>query len=114
MVRGLSIGDIWLNETFKKIFKEFFVSLINGLVCSLVLMGAAILFFSDVTVKFAVIISGALFGIIIFATVVGATIPVILKKFGADPAIATGPFVTTTNDIVGIIIYLSIITFFFP
>lgn len=114
MVRGLSIGDIWINETLRKIFKEFFVSLVNGLVCSAVLMGASLLFFDSVSFKFALIISTALFGIVIFATVVGASIPVILKKFGADPAIATGPFVTTTNDIVGIIIYLSIITYFFP
>ncbi|OGU36951.1 MAG: magnesium transporter [Ignavibacteria bacterium GWB2_35_6b] len=114
MVRGLSIGDIWIDETFRKIGKEFFVSLVNGLVCSAVLMGASMLFFDTVSFKFAIIISSALFGIIIFATVVGAAIPVILKKFGVDPAIATGPFVTTTNDIVGIVIYLSIITYFFP
>lgn len=114
MVRGLSIGDIWINETLKKIFKEFFVSILNGLACSAVLMITSLVFFSDVTFKFSAIISSALFGIIIFATVVGAAIPVILKKFGIDPAIATGPFVSTTNDIVGIIIYLSIITYFFP
>ena len=113
MVRGLGTGDIWLNETLSKLWKEFFVSILNGLACSSVLLVASLIFFADVTFKFALIISTALFAIIIFATVVGATIPVILKKFKIDPAIATGPFVTTSNDIVGMIIYLSIITYFF-
>ncbi|MBU2493683.1 MAG: magnesium transporter [Bacteroidetes bacterium] len=113
MVRGLGTGDIWLNETLKKIGKEFFVSILNGFVCSAVLLIASLIFFSDVTFKFALIISIALFSIIIFATVVGASIPVLLKKLKIDPAIATGPFVTTSNDIVGMIIYLSIISYFF-
>lgn len=113
MVRGLGTGDIWLNETLKKIGKEFFVSILNGFVCSAVLLVASLIFFSDVTFKFALIISIALFSIIIFATVVGASIPVLLKKLKIDPAIATGPFVTTSNDIVGMIIYLSIISYFF-
>ena len=46
----------------------------------------------------------------IFSTVVGSTIPLFLKKLGTDPAIATGPFVATMNDIFGLSIYLSIIT----
>jgi magnesium transporter len=49
----------------------------------------------------------------IFSTVVGSLIPLFLKRMGADPAIATGPFVATMNDIFGLSIYLSIITFFF-
>jgi magnesium transporter len=51
--------------------------------------------------------------IIITASMVGASIPVMLKRLGADPAIATGPFVTTANDILGLFIYLTMITMFF-
>ncbi|MGD8778545.1 MAG: magnesium transporter [Ignavibacteria bacterium] len=117
MVRGLSSGDIWINESLKKLSKEFMVAMLNGIACSLILLLATTLFFSDsqdYSVYFALVLSVALLTIIIFATMVGATIPVILKKMGFDPALATGPFVTATNDILGLIIYIwFIIAFFF-
>ncbi|MCF8240469.1 MAG: magnesium transporter [Melioribacteraceae bacterium] len=114
MVRGLTTKEIWLNESLQKLSKEFFVAILNGIVCAVILLGASILFFNDITsIKFALVLSFALLAIIITATMVGATIPLVLRKFGADPAVATGPFVTTMNDVLGLIIYLSFITFFF-
>ena len=47
------------------------------------------------------------------ATIVGASIPLLLKKMNTDPAIATGPFVTTSNDILGLLVYLTIIIVYF-
>ena len=44
--------------------------------------------------------------VVLMATVVGSTVPMVLKRFGVDPALATGPFVTTSNDILGIVVYL--------
>ena len=52
----------------------------------------------------------SLFGVILFASVFGSLVPLVLEKLKIDPAIATGPFVTVTNDIVGMIIYMSIST----
>jgi magnesium transporter len=50
----------------------------------------------------------ALFSVIVFASVSGTYIPLTLHKFGIDPALATGPFITTTNDIIGLIIYFGV------
>jgi magnesium transporter len=109
MVRNLSSSDIWLRNSIQKLTKEFFVSLLNGIVCSSVLLLASILFF-PVDFPMALLLSGALMTIIVFATIVGAGIPLFLSKIGVDPAIATGPFVTTTNDILGLLIYLTFVT----
>ncbi|MBU1100452.1 MAG: magnesium transporter [Bacteroidetes bacterium] len=112
MVRGLSTGDIWMSRVIKNLSKEFGVALLNGLACSIILLGATYyLFESDI--MFSVILSVSLVIIMTFATMIGSTMPVLLKKMNIDPAIATGPFVTTTNDIFGLIIYLSLITMYF-
>ncbi|MEE9430443.1 MAG: magnesium transporter [Melioribacteraceae bacterium] len=115
MVRGLSTGDIWINESLKMLTKEFFVALLNGVVLSSILLVSVLIMFPrDVlALDFAYVLAGSLIIIIVIATVVGASIPVILKKFNTDPAIATGPFVTTTNDILGLFIYLTIVILYF-
>ncbi|MBN2572187.1 MAG: magnesium transporter [Ignavibacteriales bacterium] len=111
MVRGFSTGDLWISESLKKLAKEFFVALLNGLVLSIVLFGITYYFFSD-QLNFIIILSLSFTVVIVFATMIGAIIPIVLKKFGADPAIATGPFVTTLNDIIGLSVYLTFITIF--
>ena len=55
-----------------------------------------------------VIITVALMSVIIIASLIGTFVPLLLNKFGIDPALATGPFITTSNDICGILIYFSI------
>lgn len=112
MVRRLAVHDVWFSNSFKKIFKEFMVGFVNGIICGAILIIATHFLF-DAELKFSIVLSLSLLIIMIFATVAGASIPLILKKFGADPAVATGPFVTTMNDVFGLSIYLSIITFAF-
>ena len=112
MVRGISTGDIWMNRIFGTLSKEFGVALLNGLACATVLLGIThFLFHSELVFSF--ILSGALIVIMIFATMLGSIIPLVLKKINIDPAVATGPFVSTTNDIFGLVIYLTLITMFF-
>jgi magnesium transporter len=113
MVKGISTGDVWIKDSIKKLSKEFFVSMLNGLSCGLLLLVATRLFFNDVAFNFAILLSVSLLVIIIVSTMVGATTPLVFKKFGTDPAIATGPFVTTSNDILGLLIYLSFVTIFY-
>lgn len=114
MVRGMGSGDVWLSDNLKKLFKEFMVAMLNGIACGALLMIGTMLVFNDtVSLYFSFILSISLLLIIIFATMVGASIPLFLKKMGTDPAIATGPFVTTTNDILGLLIYLTFITVFY-
>ncbi len=114
MVRGLSTGDIWLNESLKNLTKEFLVALLNGIFLSSILLISVIVIFprGELSFDFALLLSLSLLIIIVMATIVGASIPLLLKKMNTDPAIATGPFVTTSNDILGLLVYLTIIIYF--
>lgn len=113
MVRGLSNDGMWSTNLFKKLLKEFAVAILNGIICALALFIGTSVLFPQVPLKFVLSLSVALLLVIISATMLGSGIPLFLKKLGSDPAIATGPFVTTTNDIIGIVIYLSVISMFF-
>ena len=67
----------------------------------------------ELSLTFALVLTSSLMIIIVMATIVGASIPLVLNKFDVDPAIATGPFVTTTNDILGLFTYLTIVILYF-
>jgi magnesium transporter len=96
-----------LDETlWQKLWKELRVGLINGVVCSTIILGVSLLFHMDLTL--CITASIALFFVILFASFFGTWIPMTLNRFKIDPALATGPFVTTLNDIFGLIIYFSI------
>ncbi len=96
-----------LDETlWQKLWKELRVGLINGLVCSAIILAVSLLFHMDLTL--CITASIALFFVIIFASFFGTWIPMTLNRFKIDPALATGPFVTTLNDIFGLIIYFTI------
>ncbi|MBU1098284.1 MAG: magnesium transporter [Bacteroidetes bacterium] len=110
MVRSINQSNIWFQQAFIKIGKEFLVSVLNGLTISSILFVITMIFFDNIV--FTIILSLSLLCIIIFATILGATIPLLLKKFNVDPAVATGPFVTTMNDIFGLFIYMAFLTIF--
>ncbi len=86
-----------------KLFKELGIGLINGIICSIILFGAS--HFLGYETKLALTVSISLFWVIIFASLFGTFIPLALNKFKIDPAVATGPFITTLNDILGLSIY---------
>jgi len=110
MVKGLGSGEIWFKESIRKLLKEFFVAILNGIVIASILFITTSIFFSETW--FIIILSLSLLVIIVFATMLGATIPLILKRMDIDPAVATGPFVSTMNDILGLLIYMTFITIF--
>lgn len=110
MVKGLGTGDIWFKESLKKLSKELAVAVLNGLAISAILFIITFFFFDEL--NFLIVLSLSLIFIIIFATMLGATIPILMKKLNADPAVATGPFVSTMNDILGLLIYMTFITLF--
>lgn len=109
MVQAMSGGSLWVKESLARLWKEFRVALLNGIISAIVLLGLTYYLF-DVSLNFAMILSLSLFVIMVNATMIGAVVPIVLKKLGADPVIATGPFVATSNDIIGLLIYLSLIT----
>ena len=106
IVRGLATGEVTFTDTGLRVVKELGVALFNGLLLGIMLF-AIVIFWQKMWFE-AIIISGSLLIVILISTVNGVVIPLMLKKLGADPAVAMGPFVTVSNDIVGVFIYLSI------
>ena len=92
---------------FTRLLKEFLLSLVNGLILALILIITMHLLLNiDFIIGFAVAISLIMVNII--ASLIGTFVPFILDRFKINPALATGPFITTGNDIVGILIYFYI------
>jgi magnesium transporter len=106
VVQGLANNTLGTKNIMPKIWKELRVALINGLICSLLLLGYNLMFSDSLTLSMTVSIS--LISVIIFASVLGTFIPMVLDKMKIDPAIATGPFITTTNDLLGLAVYFTL------
>lgn len=110
VVRGLATGDISLFNTGTRLWREMRVALINGLICGLILGLIVGFWLGDYRLGF--IVTVALMLIILISGFVGSAVPLALKKFNIDPALAAGPFITTYNDILSLFIYLSLVTIF--
>ena len=110
VIRGLATGDISILHTGERLLMELWVSLINGLLCG-ILLGLVVAFWlSDPQLGIGVGVS--LIAVILFSGSFGALVPLLLRRLNIDPALAAGPFITTSNDILGLVIYLGIITHF--
>ena len=102
VVQGLA-NDHMSGSILPRLLKELFVGVINGLVCTSVLL--LYNFIMDESLTLSITVGIALMTVIVFAAVFGTFIPLVLNKYKIDPALATGPFITTTNDILGVFIY---------
>ena len=109
IVQGLA-NDIVKGSLLKRLLKELGLSLINGTILSLltILFGLAI----NQPIELSLVISLSMLCVIVVAALIGTYIPIILNKRGIDPAIATGPFITTSNDIFGIFLFFYIAKIF--
>lgn len=112
MTRGLATGRVDLSDMFAIIFRELRVGLMMGLVCGAAVGGVASLFFSDGHFALGIVVFVAMVAAMTVAATVGTMAPAIMQRAGIDPAIASGPFVTTANDSIGIVIYLTTALFF--
>lgn len=106
MVQGIASGSLKLTSMWVRLLREFLGGLLIGITCSLILF--IYNFISGADARLTIAVSVSLFSIIVFASLFGTFVPMILNKCKIDPAIATGPFVTTTNDIVCCLLYFSI------
>ncbi len=106
VVQGLASGKLELSEAGKQLLKELGISLINACMISLLVFLYNWFFLDDLATTVSVSLS--LFAVVIFASVFGTLVPLTLERFKIDPALATGPFITITNDIIGMLIYLGI------
>ena len=92
----------------KKFIKELSVSAINGLICGLIIFIFCYFNYGINELNFAVTLSSSLIIVMIYAALFGTFTPLILNKIKIDPALATGPFITTMNDVIGLLIYFLI------
>ncbi len=108
IVQGLA-NNALKGSLFNRLLKEIGLSLINGLALAFILVITGRLFEQDFI--FSLTIGGSMILVIIVAALVGTFVPIVLDKKGIDPAIATGPFITTCNDILGIFLFFYIAKF---
>lgn len=106
IVQGIAAGDVNLDSITKKLLKELAVALINGAILSFLIFTYS--YYYQDSFNLTLSVSLALFAVIIFASLFGTLVPLMLNKLRIDPALATGPFITTVNDIMGLMIYLFI------
>jgi magnesium transporter len=103
IVQSLANPDFVDEGLWKRLVKVFFVAILNGLFLSVLVLGANILLFGEYTLS--MIVSIALFSVVVFASFIGTITPLVLNRFGFNPALAAGPFITTINDLLGLTLY---------
>jgi magnesium transporter len=106
VVQGIASNNIDLSGIVGKLFKEFRVALLNGFVCAILIF--LFIFLVDSDLKLGLTVGLSLLAVIIFAGIFGTLVPLLLHKRNIDPALATGPFITTSNDVIGLFLYLYI------
>jgi magnesium transporter len=106
IVQGLANNSI-SGSLWNRLIKEVLLSLLNGsILASILIIGSHLIL--GVSYEIGLTVSISLVSVIVIASLIGTFIPILLNRVGIDPALATGPFITTSNDICGILIYFSI------
>ena len=126
MVQGLASGDVWSSNLMRRLGKEVAVAVVNGLALAIVIVGVVILVFASGAefapeivrptpepMRLAITAGLSLFVVILLAASIGTAIPLLLDRVGIDPALATGPFITTSNDIMGLVVFFALATFLY-
>lgn len=106
IVQGLASQQLGEKTTLSRLIKELGVALVNGAILSVLIVGASL--FLGYGMPLALTVSVALFAVIVAAALIGTFVPLVLDKYKIDPALATGPFITTLNDILGLFLYFQI------
>lgn len=103
IVQSLSNPGFVEEGMWKRLSKVFSVALLNGIFLAVIVFGANVLLFNEKTLSF--VVSVALFSVVLFASFVGTVTPLVLNRFNFNPALASGPFITTINDLLGLTVY---------
>ena len=106
VVQGLANGTLDIRNSLQQVCKEAGVAIINSSIISLLVFLYNLFFLDSMAITLAVSLS--LLAVVIFASIFGTIVPLTLEKFKIDPALATGPFITITSDIIGVLIYMGI------
>ena len=106
IVQGLASNSLGMDTISQRLLKELGVALLNGIICSGLIM--LITFLIGYSSSISLTVSISMMAVIIFAALFGTFVPLILDRYKIDPALATGPFITTVNDVLGLFIYFMI------
>ncbi|MEQ8880264.1 MAG: magnesium transporter [Cyclobacteriaceae bacterium] len=106
VVQSLANPNVFAERLWRRMVKVLFVAVVNGVILALMVFGAVILVNRDQSL--ALTVSSALFSVVLLASLMGTITPLVLDKFGINPALASGPFITTTNDLLGLAVYFSV------
>ena len=116
-VQGIATGALWSGDIVFRLLKEFLAAVLNGTVAGLILgtlvMLASFIVPLEAPLDLALATSLSLLCVTTIAAMVGATIPIILDKIGIDPAMAIGVFITSSNDVLGVLIFFLMATTFY-
>ena len=105
VVQSLSDSSHMPETMRNRLAKVLSVALLNGFLLALIALGANLVVFGNQ--ELSMVVSFALFAVVVFASFVGTLTPLILHRLGFNPALASGPFITTTNDLLGLAVYFS-------
>jgi magnesium transporter len=103
IVQSLANPGFVQEGLWPRLSKVFSVALLNGIFLALIVFGANVLLFNEKTLSF--VVSVALFSVVLFASFVGTVTPLVLNRLNFNPALASGPFITTINDLLGLTVY---------
>ncbi|CAH0344502.1 magnesium transporter [Bacillus sp. CECT 9360] len=109
-VRGIATGDLEEESKWKLIMREAGTGLITGTICGTLVIFIVFFWQHDWVLGF--LVGASIFATLIIATIAGSLVPLLMHKMKVDPAVASGPFITTINDIISILIYFGMATLF--
>lgn len=104
VVQSLANKSAFDDSLWARFVKGLIVAIINGLILATFVFGVVVLFYHT-EVAFAFVVSIALFSVVLLSSFMGTFTPIVLDRFGINPALASGPFITTANDLIGLAVY---------
>ncbi len=110
VIRGMALGQVGKSNSRRLLLKEMWIGVWNGLIWAIVIAGVAGLWFQNILLGF--VIAAAIIINLVVAAISGATIPLLLKRLGADPALSGSVVLTTVTDIVGFLAFLGLATIY--
>lgn len=107
VVQSLANKSAFDDSLWTRFVKGLIVSIISGLILATFVFGVVVLFY-ETEVAFALVVSIALFSVVLLSSFMGTFTPIVLDKIGINPALASGPFITTANDLIGLAVYFMV------
>ncbi|MGJ3234808.1 magnesium transporter [Marivirga sp.] len=109
VLQSLASKSVFDDSFLKRIAKVLAVAILNGIVIAGIVMGMNLILGQEI--KLAIVVSIALFTVVLLASFMGTVTPLVLDKLGINPALAAGPFITTANDLLGLLVYFTVAHF---